>query len=270
MFQVIGNQALRPDEPVGVSGLIRLRKEGAFIEVPYQNDDTVAEVIERINDSGAEISVHIGHGNRLVIKATADGPEPFTMDYLEDTGSFLVGLSGVLGASNVPFQYDVAGSTSAFVGEAEVLRAAMINPSAWMRLRSDIQEDANLVAAAAGQDYDGVPGDEVSNGIGDGNIALDIASLRHASFMFDKQRTFNEFYVHMVEHIGSQAAVAQVESDKYGAIVSNLETLQQAVAGVNIDEEMAHMISMQHGYRASAKLVSVIDEMLNTLINTMI
>jgi flagellar hook-associated protein 1 FlgK len=39
------------------------------------------------------------------------------------------------------------------------------------------------------------------------------------------------------------------------------------VYGVNLDEEMTNMLQFQHGYQAAGRLVTAIDEMLDTLIN---
>jgi flagellar hook-associated protein 1 FlgK len=36
---------------------------------------------------------------------------------------------------------------------------------------------------------------------------------------------------------------------------------------VNLDEEMTNMLSFQHAYNAAARMVSAIDEALDTLIN---
>jgi flagellar hook-associated protein 1 len=39
------------------------------------------------------------------------------------------------------------------------------------------------------------------------------------------------------------------------------------VAGVNIDEEMTNMLSFQHAYAAAGRMVTAIDQTLDTLIN---
>jgi flagellar hook-associated protein 1 FlgK len=39
------------------------------------------------------------------------------------------------------------------------------------------------------------------------------------------------------------------------------------VAGVNLDEEMVHLVEFQRAYEAAARLVSIVDEMLDSLIN---
>ncbi len=42
-----------------------------------------------------------------------------------------------------------------------------------------------------------------------------------------------------------------------------------AVNGVNIDEEMVDLVKYQHAYSAASQVISVVDEMLDTIINRM-
>jgi flagellar hook-associated protein 1 FlgK len=39
------------------------------------------------------------------------------------------------------------------------------------------------------------------------------------------------------------------------------------VSGVSLDEEMTNMITFQRGYQASSRVMSTMDDMLDTLIN---
>jgi flagellar hook-associated protein 1 FlgK len=47
-----------------------------------------------------------------------------------------------------------------------------------------------------------------------------------------------------------------------------LENQRQQLSGVNIDEEAVNMIEFQHSFQASARFISVIDELLNSLMAT--
>jgi flagellar hook-associated protein FlgK len=38
-------------------------------------------------------------------------------------------------------------------------------------------------------------------------------------------------------------------------------------SSVNLDQEMSHMLEVQKAYQASAKMITVVDEMLQTVIN---
>ena len=48
--------------------------------------------------------------------------------------------------------------------------------------------------------------------------------------------------------------------------LNEAELVRERKAGVNLDEELAQMVSLQHAYAASARLLSTYDQMLSTLI----
>lgn len=62
-----------------------------------------------------------------------------------------------------------------------------------------------------------------------------------------------------------QTATAQSEN-KQALAVRTAEALSNAT-GVNVDEEMALLLDLEHTYQASARLLQVVDEMLATLLN---
>ncbi len=49
--------------------------------------------------------------------------------------------------------------------------------------------------------------------------------------------------------------------------LNQLEYKDQAASGVNLNEEMSDVIRFQQGFQANAKLLNVVSEMLDTLIN---
>lgn len=51
------------------------------------------------------------------------------------------------------------------------------------------------------------------------------------------------------------------------AITSQVNHSRESISGVNIDEEMVNMVAFQHAYEAAARLLTAIDETLDTLIN---
>jgi flagellar hook-associated protein 1 FlgK len=50
-------------------------------------------------------------------------------------------------------------------------------------------------------------------------------------------------------------------------VVTAVENQRQSVSGVSLDEEMTNLITFQRGYQSSARTLTAMDEMLNTLIN---
>jgi flagellar hook-associated protein 1 FlgK len=74
-------------------------------------------------------------------------------------------------------------------------------------------------------------------------------------------------YRKMIVELGVQAAVAIRNQDIQAVITTQVDAARESVAGVNIDEEMTNMLSFQHAYSAASRMVTAIDQTLDTLIN---
>jgi flagellar hook-associated protein 1 FlgK len=64
---------------------------------------------------------------------------------------------------------------------------------------------------------------------------------------------------------GAQASAAQQLSDGQIVVLNTLQQKMTATSGVNIDEEMAHLLSLQNAYSANAKVMTTVNEMYKTL-----
>ncbi len=60
---------------------------------------------------------------------------------------------------------------------------------------------------------------------------------------------------------------AKTDQANSQAVLSAVSNQRQSVSGVSLDEEMTNLITFQRGYQASARALTVMDEMLDTLIN---
>ncbi len=102
---------------------------------------------------------------------------------------------------------------------------------------------------------------------GDGSIALAIADIQRALTMTAGTESFDQFYLNLVGTLGADAERARGIADSTGLLNDHLEGLRSSVQGVSIDEEVTNLNQAQHAYNAAARVISVIDEMLDTLIN---
>lgn len=114
--------------------------------------------------------------------------------------------------------------------------------------------------AAATKDSDG------SWTPGDGSNALAMAQLRN-KLLFGGTSTLEQFYEGILGTLGVDAQHALHLLENQTLLVEQLEMRRSSVSGVSLDEEMTNMIQYQHAYNAAARLVTVIDEILDTLIN---
>ena len=274
IFRISGSNELHLQEQTGLAGVMTFSGIGGNVDVPYYATDTVETVINRINDSSSEVKAYLDRNNRLVLKAvTASSPDnpDFVIRHVEDSGFFLTGYAGLLAGSGEENAYDFNQANAvdfltAAVREGEDGNAAqyavapVLNPAGYMSVNKDIQKDVLSVAA----------GKAGHNGVveaGDGSSAVEIAALRNNPVMIGRSRTFDDYFAESVTNVGLKGEQAQTNLLSQNAIMADLRDLRDSISGVNIDEELADIIKFQHGYNAAAKFISVVDELLDTVIN---
>ncbi|MGY1637931.1 flagellar hook-associated protein FlgK [Geodermatophilus sp. SYSU D00742] len=74
-------------------------------------------------------------------------------------------------------------------------------------------------------------------------------------------------YRTLVVALGVESSVAGRDLTVQSVISTQVDAAREAVSGVNLDEEMTSMLSFQHAYNAAARMVTAIDEALDTLIS---
>jgi flagellar hook-associated protein 1 FlgK len=105
----------------------------------------------------------------------------------------------------------------------------------------------------------------------DGTLAGNIADLRDTQIdTVDKPYTFEQYYSLLVTQVGGNTKSASDMSDNQTAIKEQITGLRDSVSGVSTDEELTKMTEYQYGYQAAARVISVLDEMLDLLINGLI
>jgi flagellar hook-associated protein 1 FlgK len=79
--------------------------------------------------------------------------------------------------------------------------------------------------------------------------------------------TIGDQYGRQVASLGVDSSTAASQSSNQRVLVEQITTRQQQVSGVSLDEETTNLIQYQHAYQAAARVISVVDDMLDTLIN---
>ncbi len=102
---------------------------------------------------------------------------------------------------------------------------------------------------------------------GDNRNALALAGLADQNLATGGTRTFNGAYAALVGEVGVAARRANDETIMRETAVSHVEKIRDSAAGVSMDEEMTNLIQYQRAYQASARVLSVINEILQTLVN---
>ena len=61
--------------------------------------------------------------------------------------------------------------------------------------------------------------------------------------------------------------IAQINEKYNDTLLAQYIKRKESVTGVNLDEEMANLLKFQHAYQAAARLISITDEMMQTLLS---
>ena len=101
---------------------------------------------------------------------------------------------------------------------------------------------------------------------GNNEIALELVALT-SSENLATIGNFEDYFASFVVEVGIESASCGEMVDSQEAIVENLENRRESISGVSLDEEMVNLISYQYSYSAASRVLTAIDEALDTLIN---
>ena len=192
----------------------------------------------------------------------------------------LSGLGGELGAridvinSDVPaVRGRLDALADAFVTRVNQIHQTGTNPLGLTAV--DLFDPAGLTAGTIGLSVDVLASsDAISAGTGDplgayqagaNDVALQLAALR------DEQNatlglSFGGYHARTATDIGLAVASAGDRASAHDALASRAETHRQSVSGVLTDEEVISLIEFQQAYTAATRLVSVADEMIQSVL----
>ncbi len=278
IFKVAGNNKIDASAAIGISGTIRLGKHdelNSIVEIDYKSSDSINSVVKKINNADVGVVAYINHNKELTIKAVVakdNDKKNFMIRYVEDSGQFLVGLTGVLKQTGPQGSFDFRriNDIRKFLSPREhITITPKDNPAAHMSISKAIELDVDRIAAAQGKDVGGTGDYNTSNSIGDGTNSLRLANVLQQRAMVDKNTSFSDFLVSLISKVGSQGQEAKDRVKNQETLMKNLTNLRQSVSGINLDEEMSNMVAFQHGYNAAARVISTMDKMLETIIMRM-
>lgn len=153
------------------------------------------------------------------------------------------------------------------------MKNALLGLSQSIAVRSDIINSPALVTRGAMQwDANLGVGGQYFMSTGDGSIALAMAerfalstSFTAAGDLGDVTLNFEEYGASILSRSSNKAATIERQYGHKDTLVTNLETKSDTIRGVNLDEEMSNLILFEHGYSASARVMSVIQSMFDAL-----
>jgi len=103
-------------------------------------------------------------------------------------------------------------------------------------------------------------------GVSDGSNALLLGALQRKTTMANGTATFNGAYSQIVSEVGNRAMAVKVAATTQDSVTSQIKASQQAISGVNQDEETANLLMFQQMYQANAKVIQTASTIFDTIL----
>ena len=223
----------------------------------FETGDVLSEDVGAIT----AMSTNTGTGS---VSATIDDPSALTFNDYEITfsGGNYTFLNKSTNASSTAAYADPSNFTfeglsvniSGSFGEGDTyIISAHKNTAKNLQVAIDMRDTARIAAATASTDNRG-----------DNRNVLALVQIQDA-LTIDGTSSFGSYYGSIVGRIGvnSQYINSQYSAQEFSS--EQLHNMRESVSGVSIDEEMANLMKFQHAYQASARLITIGDELLETL-----
>ena len=221
------------------------------VTVDHDADNTGTAVVSMTNASPTTVSVD--EFEIVFTSASSFNLNNLTTNASSGTFTFTSATT-----FNIKDGFAVAISGTAASGD-KVTFSVSEDAASLMSVSSTITADGQKIAAGA-----------TTNG--DGGNALLMANLQNElvfnSVTWSSESgsfTIDEYYNAVVSTIGIKSFSAQAILRQQEGVMLQLNSRRESISGVSIDEEMIKMIKFQQAYNASARMISIVDEMLDTL-----
>ncbi|RPJ79926.1 MAG: hypothetical protein EHJ94_07465, partial [Deltaproteobacteria bacterium] len=206
-----------------------------------------------------------------------DGVRAFTVTFdrpISDNGSFSFDIAAADG--DYSFAFSDSDAEDSGLMAALGINTFFEGDDAMTIMTNDLVSNARYLAASVIDPENG------TIHIGNNKNALAIAELQYAStdminwtFPLGEEATsqvltttIENFYHVMVGSLGLKTQSLERSLSYSETMVGKIGELRDAISAVSLDEEMINMIQYQHAYSVAAKLFSITDEMMNTLITS--
>jgi len=100
--------------------------------------------------------------------------------------------------------------------------------------------------------------------VSNGN-ALSLAGLGSTSQI--NGLNFTQYFGSLVSRVGNAAAAADTQTTAQQSLVAQAQNLRQQLSGVSLDEEAIRLVQLQRSYQAASRIVSVVDQLAQTLLD---
>ncbi len=226
-----------------------LGEEVAKRSITMDNDTTM----DKLNDANSIVSqINKNSDDNLDNDGTNDIDDFFTASFGTDALSIKPKIEG--------YTIAISDNGTNFAGASGMHRFFRGDDASNIGLASALSGDSSKI-----QSYKS-PID------GNNEVANQMVTLQHATLSFHNSNgttsanTIEGFYRGTTSLIASDAGAATSRYEATKVLHRTVDEQMNSVSGVDMDEELVNLMKYQTAYQASAKVITAIDEMINTLL----
>jgi flagellar hook-associated protein 1 FlgK len=242
----------------------RYNAGGAFDIVAYDSSGNVVNTYT-INPAGSTVGDLITEinteaaagGNEITASLTADGRFQIQAN---GTYTFVVKPNATADSSNA---LAILGTNTYFTWSEQV--GQPVNDiTQTVDINSIVSDNPELISSGYLDSNNQVaPGE---NGVANAIAALQDKVITNMGGS-NVDTTMDAYYSSLVAQVGVDVQAAEQNEKFYDTLLTQYTQTKESVSGVNLDEEMTNILKYQRLYQASAKLISICDEMMQSLLS---
>lgn len=204
-----------------------------------------------------------GHSERVVTNAIGAGSLSAYIQGRDDICPTLINKNNQMAAGVISSINEVHRNGFGLKDFSEVTGRDFFAPvgdinqaAAQMQLTDVIAQSTDAISAGSSPN---APGDNV--------ILNQMLNLKDQKILDGGNANFIEFYSNMIGELGVEAARATHVKDADQILLSDLNSRREAVSGVSLDEEAMEIMKWQANFTAASKVITTVDEMLETVLS---
>lgn len=194
-----------------------------------------------------------------------------TLEPIDSGSGRLKGLVAARDTKIVNFQNSLDALAATLVSEVNAIHAGGfgLDGSSGTDFFEPAQTTARQIAVSSAilSNLDKVAASSSAVGTGDGSNALALSDLRLKKVLGGGTQTLEEFYSELVGQVGADAKEVFTDAAAQRLVLEQVERHRESVRGVSINEEATGLILFQRAYQAAARIVTLVDEMMETALN---
>lgn len=219
--------------------------------------DTTAMTLETYPDTSNHLQIRLNTGNSSFdlqmknlggeLKGMISVRDEFIPVRISELDHLAFSLAGAVNTAHQAGSELGGGAAGAFFGPLPLVE------SGFARSMTVVPTDPNQVAAGT------------SSARGDNTNALAIAALGKSMTVVDGSDSFMGYYSKVTSKVGLEANRSELTLGGLEDAMVQLRNLRDASVGVSLEEEMVNLMQYQKGFQASAKFLTTVDELMQTL-----